>query len=259
MEDKGNVNSARKPAPMPLQSVSSNSADLLSIAFDTFKKASETLEKQYAVLEKKVEALNLELDEKNKYLDGILQNLPVGVIAADLDAKILSMNKTAQDILGDLNNILNHNIMDVIPFLPDNYFLGKFWLMPEMEGELTRKDKTNISVIVTTAQMKDTKERHHGWLVILKDNTELKRLKESAERNKRLAAMGEMAASIAHQIRNPLGSIELFASVLKDELSGDAEKSNLAAHISTAVSTLNNILSNMLFFANQSLLSLLLD
>ncbi|MBI5894335.1 MAG: PAS domain S-box protein [Deltaproteobacteria bacterium] len=263
------VNTAKKPAPMPLQdrsgvssdsqagSLTYNSADLLSIAFDTFKKASETLEKQYAVLEKRVEALNLELEEKNKYLDGILQNLPVGVVAIDLDAQILSMNKTAQDILGDSNNILNslnsNKITDIISFLPYNYFNdNKFGPISEIEGELVKRGNAK-SIIINAAPMKDTKEKLHGWLVILKDNTELKRLKESAERNKRLAAMGEMAASIAHQIRNPLGSIELFASVLRDELSGDAEKSNLAAHISTAVSTLNNILSNMLFFANQSM------
>lgn len=259
MEDRRNVNTAKKPAPMPLQlpdknirgqAASPNSADLLSLAFDTFKKASETLEKQYAVLEKRVEALNLELLEKNKYLDGILQNLPVGVVAIDLDVRILSMNKTAQDILGDSNNI---KITDIISFLPDNYFNdNKFGPISEIEGELAKRGSAK-SIIVAAAPMKDTKEKLHGWLVILKDNTELKRLKESAERNKRLAAMGEMAASIAHQIRNPLGSIELFTSVLRDELSGDAEKSNLAAHISTAVSTLNNILSNMLFFANQSM------
>lgn len=248
MEDRGNVNSARKQVSMPLPPASPNSADLLNIAFDTFKKASETLEKQYAVLEKRAEALNLELEEKNKYLDGILQNLPVGVIVTDIDAKIITMNKTAADIAGNSN--ANRNITDVIPFLHADYFSEG--MLPEMEGELTANGHAK-SIIVAAAPMKDTREKLHGWLVILKDNTELKRLKESAERNKRLAAMGEMAASIAHQIRNPLGSIELFASVLRDELSGDAEKSNLAVHISTAVSTLNNILSNMLFFANQSM------
>ena len=51
-----------------------------------------------------------------------------------------------------------------------------------------------------------------GYVVVFQDVTRLKRLEEQEARNRRLVAMGEMAANIAHEIRNPLGSIELFAS-----------------------------------------------
>ncbi|NKE73042.1 two-component system sensor histidine kinase NtrB [Candidatus Manganitrophus noduliformans] len=72
-------------------------------------------------------------------------------------------------------------------------------------------------------------------------------LREQAERNHRLAAVGEMSARMAHELRNPLGSIELFSSLLKK---GVAEPSlrQYADHISAAVGAMDYALSNLLLF-----------
>lgn len=78
------------------------------------------------------------------------------------------------------------------------------------------------------------------------------KLREQAERNKRLAAVGEMSARIAHELRNPLGSIELFASLLKKGLSEEPEKQSWANHIHTAVSAMDYALTNLLFFTGKS-------
>ncbi len=78
------------------------------------------------------------------------------------------------------------------------------------------------------------------------------KLREQAERNKRLAALGEMSARIAHELRNPLGSIELFASLLKKGLSEEPEKQSWADHIHTAVSAMDYALSNMLIFTGKT-------
>jgi signal transduction histidine kinase len=69
-----------------------------------------------------------------------------------------------------------------------------------------------------------------------------------AKRTGRLAAMGEMAARIAHEIRNPLGSIELFSTMLIDDLQEFEEQKALAEHISAGVRSINNIVSNLLLF-----------
>ncbi len=80
-------------------------------------------------------------------------------------------------------------------------------------------------------------------------NAELAEKNRAMERTRRLAAMGEMAARIAHEIRNPLGSMAIFSTLLERELEGDNEKKKLASSISRGVKTLDNILSNMLLFA----------
>ena len=82
----------------------------------------------------------------------------------------------------------------------------------------------------------------------VQDVTLLKKLEEHGERQNRFTAMGEMAANIAHEIRNPLGSIELFASLLKKAISGEEEKATLVNHISSSVTSMNHIISNLLAY-----------
>ncbi len=78
----------------------------------------------------------------------------------------------------------------------------------------------------------------------------MKRLEKQSERNDRLTAMGEMAARIAHEIRNPLGSIELFASILQREIEDENQK-RLVSHICSGVKNLNHVISNLLAFTRQ--------
>ncbi len=86
----------------------------------------------------------------------------------------------------------------------------------------------------------------------LKESTrEKESLREQVERNKRLAAVGEMSARMAHELRNPLGSIELFASLLAKGLATDPEKQEWAGHIKTAVEAMDYALRNLLFFTGK--------
>jgi len=68
------------------------------------------------------------------------------------------------------------------------------------------------------------------------------------QRAQRIDAMGEMAVKIAQELRNPLGSMELFASLLQQELDQDAEAAALVAHILSGVKNLDHVISNLLLF-----------
>ena len=80
-------------------------------------------------------------------------------------------------------------------------------------------------------------------------NMLLEQMEERVQRTNRLAAMGEMAAKIAHEIRNPLGSIELFASLVRRDLhqSGHAA-AEMAEHIVSGVRSMDLLITNLLFF-----------
>ena len=87
-----------------------------------------------------------------------------------------------------------------------------------------------------------------GTILDLKDIGGRKQAYQRSQRKDRLAAMGEMAAMIAHEIRNPLGGIELFATSLRDSLEGQPELQLLAERISSGVKSIDAIISNLLQF-----------
>jgi signal transduction histidine kinase len=102
----------------------------------------------------------------------------------------------------------------------------------------------NIAISPVTVQP----EGKIGTVLSLTDVTRMQNLETQANRTGRLTAMGEMAVRIAHEIRNPLGSIELFATMLMDDLKEYDDLAALAEHISSGVKSINNIVSNLLLF-----------
>lgn len=80
-------------------------------------------------------------------------------------------------------------------------------------------------------------------------NRIIEALERQAARNERIAAMGEMAQRIAHQIRNPLGTIELYASMLSQDLMGHPSRA-LVERIGTAVRATDLVVDNLLAFAD---------
>jgi signal transduction histidine kinase len=71
-------------------------------------------------------------------------------------------------------------------------------------------------------------------------------LEEQALRQGRLAAMGEMAATLAHEVRNPLGAMELFVRTLEDEVGASASARRLLGHIAAGIEDLNHLVGNIL-------------
>jgi signal transduction histidine kinase len=120
------------------------------------------------------------------------------------------------------------------------------------DQDITTPDKKIIHARVSASPVWDNHGGQIGTVLILQDRTDLRRLEEFAHRNQRLREMGEMAAGIAHEIRNPLGSIELFASLLKKDLEGDPEKAELVQHIRAGVQNMDRIISTLLLFAKSS-------
>jgi signal transduction histidine kinase len=90
-------------------------------------------------------------------------------------------------------------------------------------------------------------------VLTFQDITTVKRLETEAARTRRLASLGIMASEIAHQVKNPLGGIELCASLLKDKTKGDVKR--LAGEIQKAVRRMSTTLSELLAFAAEPTLS----
>jgi len=105
-------------------------------------------------------------------------------------------------------------------------------------------------VAITQSPLKTNSECRSGSLVLIQDITRLYQLEEQLQRKDRLAAMGEMIGRIAHEIRNPLGSVELFASLLRRDLYERPSSKLYAEQISQAVQATDRLLANLLAYTN---------
>jgi signal transduction histidine kinase len=100
-----------------------------------------------------------------------------------------------------------------------------------------------------TARLQKTHESLRAEVARL--NAELRQANEQLERSRRLAGLGQMAAGIAHEVRNPLGSIGLYARMLVEDLADRPQERQVAGKIADAVRGLNGVVGDVLNFARQ--------
>ncbi len=226
-----------------------DSADSTSLkqAFAVFNRLSGQLTESYRQLEKRVADLNAELqaarDERLRELDEkerlasrlslLLEVLPGGVIVLDGEGIIRECNPAAEALLGQ--PLLGVAWSEVIAraFAPrgdDGH-----------EVSLADGRRVNISTCPLGAEP--------GQILLITDVTEMRRLQDRLTRQQRLAAMGETAASLAHQIRTPLASALLYASNLKRPRMDDGQRRQVAEKIFSRLHHLEQLVDNMLVYA----------
>lgn len=211
--------------------------ELLKDAFLEFSRASESVIAYYSLLEKKIEELKKEIEQKNReleltkeYLFTILNSLPVAVLVRE-KKNVLFSNKKATEL----------GIQNIIEKITFN---GKKGGEIKTSGYSYKWKKEVLS---------DTDS--HAEIIVVEDVTELEKMKERLEIDERLKAMGEMALRIAHEIKNPLGSMELFASILLKETVNKKHKSYIE-QICIGVKNIDRIVNNLLSYTKPKTLSL---
>ncbi|HMK61479.1 MAG TPA: ATP-binding protein [Dissulfurispiraceae bacterium] len=208
---------------------------LLTKAIESINSVSSTLMQYYQSLEDKVKVLTDEVDQKKQLLDSILDSVDVGVVFFDKDGVIRLINKTAEGLL----------------CVHSDDVRGGTSLHSEIREDLILPEHGKpFQAIVSNSEVCSVAGGKIGRVLIFKDITILKRLEAENERNRRLSAMGELVTKIAHEIRNPLGSIELFANLLANDLKG-TEQVDYARRISNSVRSLVSTLDNMLRFSGE--------
>jgi two-component system sensor histidine kinase PilS (NtrC family) len=154
----------------------------------------------------------------------IVAALPSGLMTLDLAGRVISFNEAAERITGYSFEALRDRPWHQTPFAPCPT-LAEFFALPEAtlsnpvtEMELQRQDGRPIPVGISCSLLRGAEGEPLGLVAIFQDLTDRKRVEEQLRRADRLTALGELAANIAHEIRNPLAAISGSVEVLREDL-----------------------------------------
>lgn len=261
------------PAILETGAVSS-SDEFLARAFSTFTQAAESLENSYRSLQAEVAQMRQELADANRdlaislddnqrmrlYLERILESLPCGVIVASAQGKLLRANPEARRLL-ELPPAASGSACAppptdlTLPF--DENLLTQ--AARDSEWEFTRSGSARILGIrrtaLTTGPGAPSGEAAHSKMdriYILRDLTEEKHLQRERESARRLQSLAEVATVLAHEIRNPLASLELFAGLISDTAEAGSRQRQWIDHIRAGLRVLSGTVNNVLQMHSQA-------
>lgn len=195
------------------------------------------------------------------YTDAVLENMADAVIAADSEGSIVYFNRAASEITKlPADSVSGKQLAEVFSSNPSFLQLIKSTETSTQELTYTNAENqqkvinTNISHTFNEAGLQELK------IIIINDLTDMKNYQEQLMRKEKLTAMGELAAGVAHEIRNPLNSINIIAQRIQREFK-PAEKSDefnsFMFTIRSEISRVNDIIKQFLEFAKPKKLLLI--
>ena len=246
----------------------------LARAFASFTEAAGSLERTYGQLQGQVSHLRQELEVTNRdlatsleenhrireRLRRILQGLPCGVLVIEAGSRISTLNPEASRLLG-----ASFESADALPVALSAALDRARQTGEELELPLAGLEQPSLEQFSSEQSSSNQSPSEparpvwlsirHAWLeqsqaratsvFILRDISEAKKLEHDREQLRRQQALVEMSALLAHEIRNPLGSLELFAGLLAEaNLAGESRRwiEHVQAGLRTLSSTVNNVL-----------------
>lgn len=189
-------------------------------AFEAFTAASEHLQTRY-------EALQAQLGQLQGELQTVIEAVPFAIWVLAEDGSLRFTNRP-QGLEGRF-------LQDPAPWEPHSPGGQRRFQTIEGREQIFEEERRSAP--------------HGGTIVTLRDVTEAVLRAQQATREDRLAAMGRMAAELAHEIRNPLGSLALFSGMLVEDLAEQEGPLELARKMQEGVGRLNRVVGNTLSFS----------
>jgi two-component system sensor histidine kinase PilS (NtrC family) len=183
----------------------------------------------------------------------VIDNLLSGLATADEQHRLLTFNRSAVIITGHaMAGALNQRVSDVLQ-LPEEFIARldddlQRTRSKRAEIQYKRNDGVVIMLGLAVAQL-PLPDGRRGYLYTFQDVTDVKRLERDAQLQNRLAAVGEMAAGIAHEIRNPLASMSGSMQILRQELKLSEDQEQLMDIVLRESERLNDTIRSFLAYA----------
>jgi two-component system sensor histidine kinase HydH len=194
-------------------------------------------------------ATRASLTRVQAFSDDLVARLPLGLVALDEAGRLAAFNRAAEKVLAlKAPSVVGRPGAAVLP--PE--------LLRPLEAarqgkdvrgvELTcpRGDGEEIPLDVGASVLRDEEGRSLGQVLLLRDLSEVRALRREVARSQRLAAVGMLAAGVAHEIRNPLSSIKGFATYFRDRYREEPEDGRIAQILIGEVERLNRVVGQLL-------------
>ncbi|HVD91014.1 MAG TPA: ATP-binding protein [Vicinamibacterales bacterium] len=200
-----------------------------------------------------LEVASSQLADLQAFNQHVIDSLRSGLATSDMQGRLLTFNRAASAItVIPVDEAVGQQIVDVLQLPPQFHGLfdegGPRAVVQRQEFGFRRGDGKQIEIGIASAPL-ITPRGESGFLFTFQDVTELKRQDREARVQQRLAAVGEMAAGIAHEIRNPLASMAGSIQILRDELRLTADQSQLMDIVLRESERLNDTIRSFLAFA----------
>lgn len=185
----------------------------------------------------------------------IVQSIRSGLVTTDLQGRIYTFNAAAEEITGykesDVRgqdaSIFFGEIKKIIPNSIESTRPGE--TCPRFEADCLTADGLRLRLGFSVSPLFSETGDTTGTVITFQDLTHIRTLEETSRRQDRLAAIGRMAASIAHEIRNPLAAMRGSIQMLRADMEGDSAQTELMEIILRESDRLNRIISDFLSYA----------
>lgn len=208
-----------------------------------------TLAKAFNNMLYRLQRNNKELIEVTKFNEDILKNIPAGIITTDRYGRILSINQAAEEFLNTERNIdrdIRENLLKQLDeTLETNKKLNNVLVFNDIQ------EGNKIYLDVTTSILKINKGSKSGAICNFNDISERKKIENNMDTLDRLTSIGQLAAGIAHEVRNPLAGMKTGIQVLKNRLCKEDDTSNekLFNGVLHEIDRINHLITSLLNFA----------
>lgn len=213
---------------------------------------SSHLSEQLRFTDEMLKKQQIDFDNLEALHQDIVRSLTSGLITCDLKGVVQYFNQSACEQTGlTWSSLYGRSLVDIFPGLGS--FMSriqagehKYW---RIEVPYLRTDGQLRVFGVSLAPLHNHHKRQNGILLLFQDLTPLKEMEERVRRRDKMAAVGEMAAGLAHEIRNPLSSLSGSIQLLQSELNLTEEHRILMDIVVKETERLNHLLSDFLSFA----------
>jgi two-component system sensor histidine kinase PilS (NtrC family) len=185
----------------------------------------------------------------------IVESIRSGVVTTDLQGHIYTFNAAAEEITGyKVSDVRGHDASiffgDMTRQIADSMnaaATGK--VSPRFQADCLTPNGLALRLGFSIAPLSGESGEISGMVITFQDLTDIRALEETSRRQDRMAAVGRLAASIAHEIRNPLAAMRGSIQMLRSEMEGDTEQAQLMEIILRESDRLNKIVADYLNYA----------